>query len=125
MALYTIGYAASDSQQELTRLMADPQMLLIDIRLVPSSRWHLAWRKAALSAQCASRYLHLPGLGNLHYKHPEKGIELASPEMPLQHLRQLLESGHSLVLLCACAQYQQCHRRTVYDLLNSPSCAPQ
>lgn len=124
MALYTVGYAATSSEQELARLMADPHMLLIDIRLVPLSRWRPAWRKAALSVRYGPRYIHLPGLGNLHYKHPEKDMQLAAPDVPLGQLRQLMESGHSLVLLCACADYERCHRRMVYDVLTGHQCVP-
>ena len=117
MAIYTVGYAASGSDQEVVRLMADPQMLLIDIRLRPVSRFRPEWRKAALITAYGPRYLHLSGLGNVNYKNREKGIELCAPDVPLAQLCRLMERGYSLVLLCACAAYESCHRRMVYDLL--------
>jgi uncharacterized protein (DUF488 family) len=117
MAIYTLGYAAPGSEQELTRLMTDPSALLVDIRLLPTSRWCPHWRKGALSTTYGPRYLHLRGLGNVNYKSRTRGIRLLAPEEPLLQLRHLMERGHSLVLLCACAKYEQCHRRTVYQLL--------
>ena len=119
MALYTLGYAARGSELELARLMADPKTLLVDIRLVPASRWCPQWRKAVLSATYGERYLHLVGLGNLNYKDRDKGIQLLAPDAALLELHRLQASGWSLVLLCACADYAVCHRRTVYELLVS------
>jgi uncharacterized protein (DUF488 family) len=117
MALYTLGYAAFGSDQELARLMADPRMLLIDIRFLPVSRWRPQWRKAALSAAYGRRYKHMRGLGNMNYKHRDRGIQLYDPDASLRQLRVWMREGYSLVLLCACSNYEQCHRRLVYDLL--------
>lgn len=119
MAVHTLGYAASGSEQELARLMADPKMLLIDIRFLPVSRWRPQWRKAALSATYRQRYIHMRGLGNVNYKHREQGIQLLAPDVPLLQLSQLMKCGYSLVLLCACAGYERCHRQTVYNLLTA------
>lgn len=117
MAVSTLGYADIESERMLQALMVDPHRLLVDIRLMPVSRWRPTWNKTALAAQYGDRYLHLRGLGNVNYKHPEKGIQLLDPDEPLARLRSLLAQGHSLVLLCACKSYATCHRRVVYNLL--------
>jgi len=117
MAVYTLGYTAPGSGQEVAQLMADPRMLLIDIRFLPVSRWRPEWRKSALMVTYGSRYLHVRGLGNVNYRHRERGIQLYAPEVSLYKLGQLMTCGYSLILLCACREYASCHRRVVYDLL--------
>lgn len=117
MFVSTLGYAAPGSDRELARLMDAPHTLLIDIRYMPVSRWRPDWRKGNLSARFGGRYIHMRGLGNVNYKDREKGIHLYAPDVPLFQLRRLMESGYSLVLLCACRDYEHCHRRLVYELL--------
>jgi hypothetical protein len=114
----TLGYAALGSAQVLEqRMEKDPKTLLIDIRFLPVSRWRPFWRKCALKARYGNRYIHLRGLGNVNYKHWEKGIQLYDPTTPLLLLRGYMQEGYSLILLCACQDPASCHRSTVYDLL--------
>lgn len=115
--VYTLGYAAAGSDADLVRLMADPRMLLVDVRDLPVSRWRPEWRKCALADRWGRRYIHMRGLGNVNRKEPEKGFLLRAPDRCLYQLRLLLDSGYSVVLVCACGDYNRCHRRLVFDLL--------
>src|SRR5690348_3880382 len=116
-AIFTIGYRAPGAGAELAQLMAQPRMILVDIRYMANSWWSSWWCKSMLEKRYPGRYLHLRGLGNVNYREPEKGICLFAPEVPLYQLGVLLANGWSLVLLCACAAYERCHRRLVYELL--------
>lgn len=115
--IFTLGYAVAASEETLDELMSDPRMILVDIRKSTYSRWRPAFNKPALQHRFKKRYLHCAGLGNIHYKEKHLPIVLAAPDEPLRRLCDLLHAGYSLVLLCACAHYQTCHRRVVYDLL--------
>ena len=42
------GYACDSSMTKLLRLMRDEKAYIVDIRLVPRSKWHRAFNKAAL-----------------------------------------------------------------------------
>lgn len=115
--VYTVGYAADDSAQLLEQVMSDPTMLLIDIRLVPRSRWFVQWNKKQLVERWGNRYRHERRLGNLNYKNRRKPIELRDAAGGIAFLVELLQAGYSVVLLCACVQYETCHRKFVAELL--------
>ena len=115
--VYTIGYAADGSAQLLEQVMSDPAVLLIDIRLVPRSRWFPQWNKKQLVQQWGQRYRHERRLGNVNYKNKRKPIELCDAVGGIVFLVELLQAGYSIVLLCACVQYDACHRKLVADLV--------
>lgn len=115
--VYAIGYTAAGSEQLLEQVMSDPMMLLIDIRLVPRSRWFPQWNKKQLVKRWDKRYRHERRLGNLNYKNRRKPIELVDAAGGIESLVALLQAGYSLVLLCACVQYEACHRKLVAELL--------
>lgn len=105
----------------LYKLMDDKQAYLVDIRLSARSRFHPEFNKSKLQMRFDKNYVHIPELGNLNYK-PEdrnKGIKLANPESGIARLVTGLEKGYTLILMCACKHYDQCHRRTVVELLQS------
>ena len=115
--VYTVGYAADGSAQLLEQVMSNPAMLLIDIRLVPRSRWFVQWNKKQLVERWGKRYRHERRLGNLNYKNRRKPIELRDATGGIAFLVELLQAGYSVVLLCACVQYDACHRKFVADLV--------
>ena len=117
--VYTVGYAADGSAQRLEQVMNDPSVLLIDIRLVPRSRWFVQWNKKQLVQQWGNRYRHERRLGNVNYKNRRKPIELVDASGSIESLVALLQAGYSIVLLCAWVQYETCHRKLVADLLLS------
>jgi len=112
------GYACDSAIMKLERLMRNQKAYLVDIRLAPQSRWHPAFNKAALQMRYPKRYVHMPELGNLHYRLQDrkKGIKLANPERGIARLLKGLSQGRTLLLLCACHN-KGCHRWTVVKLL--------
>lgn len=113
-----LGYAAPNAALLLEALMSEPNTLLVDIRLSPLSRWSPAWRGSVLARRYGSRYQHLPAFGNVNYR-TSGSIQLADVDAGIEWAMKHLLQGEHLVLLCACKDYVRCHRKVVYDLLQS------
>lgn len=106
MKFYTTGYAGR-SVAELPALLDALDAVLADIRFAPHSR-HLEWRKNYLTLLLKHRYRHVPQLGNRKYK--EGSIQIHNLELGVR----LIESwDENVVLMCACAELENCHRRVV------------
>jgi uncharacterized protein (DUF488 family) len=121
--VYTLGYAVAGAAEQLERLMADPTMLLVDVRKEARSRWLHQWTKKQLTLRWGGRYIHLPQLGNVNYKDRNLPIVLANPDEGIPVVQSYLQAGYSVVLLCACMRYETCHRRVVAELLEAQSAA--
>jgi Protein of unknown function, DUF488 len=118
MPLETIGYTEKDAEARIAAFLAKPRSGLIDIRKVPWCGWSACWRKRELLAAYGSKqYIHLPGFGNVNYNQPGQPIQLQNPEKHLAVVVKALQRGASLMLLCGCKDYAQCHRKTVYELI--------
>jgi uncharacterized protein (DUF488 family) len=115
-SVITLGYADREAKQVLENAMSDEKMLLIDIRHKPYCGWNPYWSGAVLAAHFG-RYRHEIGLGNKNFNVPGAPIELIDPEPSLARLVHLLREGYSLVLLCACKNYEKCHRKVAYEAL--------
>ena len=112
------GYACDSSMSKLIQLMQDKKAYLVDIRSAPYSQWHPAFNKSALAKRFPKRYVHIPELGNVHYrlKDRKKGIKIANAERGIARLVKGLSQGRTLILLCSCKD-KGCHRWTVITLL--------
>jgi hypothetical protein len=116
--LVTLGYTEPDAQQRLDAFMARPDTGLVDIRYSPRSRWKPEFNQAALIERYGTlKYGHCKALGNVNYNKPGEPIKLLSPFEGIRMVIHLLQSGRSLILLCACKNYFECHRRTAYELI--------
>jgi DNA-directed RNA polymerase subunit M/transcription elongation factor TFIIS len=111
----TIGYRQPNGLEEIERIMsADPSTILVDIRFKPTSH-NLHWTKQAFSKKYQKRYFWLKALGNVTHDQPGH-IQIADPETGIKQLVQFLQD-HNVLLMCGCPEYEQCHRKVVYDLL--------
>jgi hypothetical protein len=116
--LETVGYAAPDTLLYVTDFLSQPGAVLIDIRFSPRSRWQPVWNKSALHARYgAAQYQHIKALGNVNYNKPDLPIHLLNPDEALPSLVSMLQGGASLLFLCACKDYNRCHRKVVYELV--------
>ncbi len=117
--LYTLGYAVPGSSDALEELMTESRVLLVDIRLHPRSRWWPMWNKKQLRERWESRYTHEKQLGNLNYRDRSLSVQLMGPnvEQAIKGLEVLLVQGYSVVLLCACRDYESCHRKVVAEMV--------
>jgi hypothetical protein len=115
--LVTIGYTEPNALGRIDAFVAQPRAYVVDIRYKPWSKWNSNWSRNMLSARYPKRYIHLPGLGNVNYGQKQAAIQLADPERHIRHLAEMLQHGCSYLLLCACKDYAQCHRKVVYELI--------
>jgi hypothetical protein len=106
-SFYTTGYTGK-RVEDLPALLDFHDAVLADIRFAPHSR-HLQWRKDYLKILLKDRYRHVPALGNRNYK-TGGTIQIHNPEIGIR----LIESWETnVILLCACADLEKCHRRIV------------
>jgi uncharacterized protein (DUF488 family) len=117
--LSTLGYMEEHAQERLDAFLAPPGAALLDIRTSPYSRRMPAWSQANLVRAYPAHYMWVAQLGNVNYrpKDRKKGIELYDAAEGVAIVTRLLRSGHDCILLCACKDYQKCHRKVVYELV--------
>jgi len=124
--MYTLGYTDPNASARLERLMRNPRALLVDVRYQPTSRWAFQWNRAALTARYGRRYVWERRLGTIHYREPERAIELAAGyQDAVREAAALLCAGTSLVLLCACKDERACHRSLVAKLIQDALPVPR
>jgi uncharacterized protein (DUF488 family) len=114
--IYTLGYSGwkiEDVEAVLGRLDA----ILIDVRMIPRSRWAAAWNSAVLAKRLGERYVWLREFGNRNYKGTFEQIEIADFPTGETRLRELAATGKAIVLLCGCRDVNVCHRKVLADWL--------
>lgn len=113
MKIFTTGYTGQ-RHESLPALLDFHEAVLADIRFGPSSR-HLQWTKNYLELLLKNRYIHVPALGNRNYK-TGGAIQIHNLELGIR----LIESWHTnVILMCACAELENCHRRVVKNELET------
>lgn len=112
ISFYTTGYTGR-GVEDLPAMLDFYDAILADVRFAPRSR-HLQWTKNYLSLMLKERYRHVPALGNRNYQNHGGAIQIHNLEIGVR----LVESWQTnVVLLCACAELQNCHRRLVKNEL--------
>lgn len=106
MKIYTTGYTGR-RVEDLPALLDARSAVLADIRFAAASR-HLEWRKTYLALLLKDRYRHVPQLGNRLYK--TGGIQIHNLTLGVKTVESWSEN---VVLLCACPDLENCHRRVV------------
>jgi hypothetical protein len=114
--LTPFGYATAEAEQRLETLMQDEKAVLVDIRYNPVSRWRPLWNRKALKEKWEERYFFYPSLGNVNYKNGGD-IQLNDAGKGIPLLVEGLQKGRNLIILCACKQFESCHRHTVVELV--------
>jgi uncharacterized protein (DUF488 family) len=115
MKIYTTGYTGKAVGQ-LSALLEFHESVLADIRFAPHSR-HLEWRKDYLKLLLKNRYRHVTQLGNRLYQ--TGGIQIHNLEIGIR----LIESWETnVILMCACEDLENCHRRVVKTELEKRGC---
>ena len=122
MTIYTLGYSGwkiEDVEAVLDRLDA----ILVDVRMVPRTRWAPLWNGSALHTRLGDRYVWLKQFGNRNYKGTFEQIEIADFPAGERRLRELIGcgpapsavEGKAVVLLCGCRDVNVCHRKVVAE----------
>jgi Protein of unknown function, DUF488 len=114
--VYTLGYSQPGARLVLDTLVWHEGWLLVDIRHAPVSTWP-DWTQRALLQRYGPAYVHLPALGNLHYRDHRLPIVLADAPTGIRSVLQTVYDGRRCLLLCACKDYRTCHCAIVARLL--------
>ena len=116
--IFTLGYSGwtvEAIEAEVARLDA----ILIDVRMVPRSRF-APWNGSAFKAKFGERYLWLREFGNVNYKGTFDQIKIADFPTGLKRLSELTGqpfSGKAVILMCGCADVNNCHRKVLAERL--------
>jgi uncharacterized protein (DUF488 family) len=116
MTIYTLGYSGwkiEDVEAVMERFAA----ILVDVRMVPRTRWQPQWNAAVLHARLGERYVWLREFGNRNYKGTFAEIEIADFPAGEKRLREIITPGRAVVLLCGCRDVAVCHRKVVAEML--------
>ncbi len=112
----TIGYHQPQAWQIVTRMICEQNWHLVDIRY--SRRSYLEeWSGTSLRRHFRSSYHAVPELGDVNHLAPANPVQLAEPATGLAKVTTWLEAGIDCLLLCACPDWQHCHRRLVASFL--------
>lgn len=114
--LYDIGYSGIDFNR-FARLVTALDAVVLDIRYQPRSRAP-QWNNIVMARRLLERYIHLQELGNVNYKGGP--ILISNMKKGLEALRYYLENN-PVILLCACAQRNSCHRLMVVEAFEARS----
>ncbi len=111
------GYSVPGAQQQLDDLMQDESAILVDIRYSTASKRKPEWSLKRLQERYPDRYIWIQSLGNVNFYNHGAPIKLANPIVGIHRLLSGLRQGYTLILLCTCPEYSQCHRKVVVDAL--------
>lgn len=105
------GWKVDDLKAVAERLDA----VVVDIRLSANSK-DASWARPNLQGRLGGLYLHVKALGNKNFR-GDGPIELLSPASGMNVVREIVASGRSVILMCACWNFSACHRRVVSELV--------
>jgi integrase len=116
MMIYTLGYQGWTVEQ-VGRVAQELSALVVDVRLVPSSRVP-GFQAGGLNRALEGRYVWLRGFGNRNYKGGP--LEFEDFEGAAAALREKLAGGGpaNVILMCACRDLKSCHRKEVAERLS-------
>lgn len=113
----TLSYLARHAIDIHAEILEHNAMLL-DIRFSPNSRLPQYTRKQLLEALTQDHYYHLKEFGNINYRATDKPIELLNEAKALQIIKAMIDDNITdYYLLCACRDYNTCHRKTCATIL--------
>lgn len=116
--LCPIGYAQPNADEVLEAAMTDPATRIVDVRFSPKSRWRTEWNMEALHKKYRDRYTWEQGLGNRNYHDPNLPIVIVDRRR-VSTITTLLRAGNNVLIICACKDFQKCHRRVVVELVQT------
>jgi uncharacterized protein (DUF488 family) len=109
--VYTLGYAGV-TVDELKAVAEALDATIFDVRYSPQSR-NPTFRLAHLKKELGDRYHWLRAFGNVNYRNGGE-ILLEDPSAGMLAVHQ---SQKPVILMCACRDYDTCHRKTIAEFL--------
>lgn len=111
--LYTLGYTGL-KPDDLISYLDHTGAMLVDVRFSAKSMQPRWTRKGLTEMVGQHRYIHIRALGNKNYKGGP--VELLDPDGAVMEMAELLPLKPA-ILLCACADWRECHRTVAADWL--------
>ncbi len=118
--IFTFGYSGA-SLAQLTRLTQVLDATVIDTRYSRLTR-RVDFSANRLEAALKARYVHIREFGNVNYKNGG-AVKLADPALGISRVSSIMSEA-SVILLCVCASWEECHRRDVAELLSKEFALP-
>ena len=109
--IYTTGFEKM-RVTDLPELLAVLDAILIDVRFQPPEK-PLEFSKNYLKLLLKNSYYHVPVLG-VRAENPNGGTAIQNIALGVKIVREL---PHNVVLMCACAAPENCHRRIIAQKL--------
>ena len=113
--LYTLGYKDWSFYDFLDKVK-ELEVMVIDVRFVPKA-YVAFWDTAHLGKTLKENYMHVPALGNRNYNDSSKPIQISNMEMGADIVIEEMNSGKDCLLLCACSDVNECHRKVVSEYI--------
>ena len=115
--IYTAGYNAWSFYEFKTKIEELGNPLIVDVRYSPYS-FNPFWTKKNLTKHF-NNYIHIKNLGNVNYKNG-KPIKIYNLDKGCkQLLNSLCKDYDSCLLLCACEDVEECHRKVIVKKLET------
>jgi hypothetical protein len=115
--IFTIGYLDHCTLPDLAGYCALFGALCVDIRFTAYSA-NPTWRQPHLVQVLGEDYYYCQALGNKNHRTAGAAIALFAPVRGLRELRPILAT-RPVILLCACREWEQCHRKLAAEVLAS------
>lgn len=112
--VYTIGYSGR-SLSEIKSIVENLDAIIFDIRFSPRSR-NPEFNMRNLERELSDRYLWIKALGNAAYKGTYQETTIVNLDAGIAAIEA---STRSVILMCACKDYRECHRRWIAEHLQS------
>jgi len=113
MILCTAGYK-NYSFYQFKKMVEDLDALVIDVRYSPYTKLPF-WGRQSLEENLCERYVHIREFGNRAYNQGE--IEIDDFASGLTTFLDVTENANVVILLCACEEFEACHRKVVAEML--------
>lgn len=115
MRVHTAGYIGAWTLATLVAKVEEIDAVVVDVRLSPRSR-NPQWRGPTLASALKERYVHIREFGNVNYR--LRGMHNVRLKDFVKGVAKLdLMNQPDVVLLCACRDYDHCHRSIIVDML--------
>lgn len=118
--ILTFGYQGL-KMDKIIETMVRRNAIVLDIRFSPYSPFP-GWKKQSFQEALGDRYMWVKGFGNVNYKGQNGGqVRLYDGDAGMKVITTLGKYSifDNIALMCACPDYQHCHRKTVAYLIES------
>lgn len=113
--IYTWGHTGGGTVEDIRAYLDKFDAILVDVRYSPASQ-NYTMRQDYLREKLGANYVWIKEFGNVNYKNGGP-ISLADPAQGLVslnfHLDGFKPDEKSVMLMCACRNWETCHRRIV------------